>query len=128
MHDDKTATDDRVTTLFHDTAADVEVDVAALVRGGISRGRTRHRLHAAGTAFAAAVGVAGIVGVAVTVPGLGSNGNGGTGIAPAGAPVTPSTTTAKPPTSTTAKPDHPKSTPTGKPTNVPPPATADIPV
>ncbi|MET7276983.1 hypothetical protein ABZS29_02035 [Kribbella sp. NPDC005582] len=125
MHDDKTATDDRVTTLFHDTTAEVEVDVAALVRGGISRGRAKHRLHTAGTAFAAAVGVAGIVGVAVTVPGLGS---GGSGVAPAGASVPATSTTARPSTSTTAKPTHPKNNPTGKPTNVPPPATADIPV
>ncbi|MFB6723992.1 hypothetical protein ACFCV3_27685 [Kribbella sp. NPDC056345] len=118
MYDDKTATDDRVTTLFHDTTADVEVDVAALVRGGIVRGRAKHRLHTAGTAFAAAVGVAGIVGVALTVaPGLGS---GGSGIAPASAPA--------PATSTTAKPDQPKNLPAGKPTNAPPPATADIPV
>ncbi len=120
MYDDKTATDDRVTTLFHDTTADVEVDVAALVRGGIDRGRAKHRLHTAGTAFAAAVGVAGIVGVALTVaPGLGSGG--ASGIAPAGAPAP------VPVTSTTAKPDKPEKTTNDKPVP-PPPAKANIPV
>ncbi len=125
MHDDKTATDDRVTTLFHDTTADVEVDVAALVRGGITRGRAKHRLHTAGTALAAAVGVAGIVGVALTVPGLGSGGDGG--IAPAGAAASASTSVSTGP-SAKPTPDQGKVKPTGKSAIPPVPATADIPV
>ncbi|GAB3949047.1 hypothetical protein GCM10029976_081320 [Kribbella albertanoniae] len=132
MYDDKTATDDRVTTLFHDTTADVEVDVAALVRGGIVRGRAKHRLHTAGTALAAAVGVAGIVGVALTVaPGPGSGG--GSGIAPAGAPapVPVTDTTAKPDQHESTKPDQPEKKPTAGKSDKPlppPPATANIPV
>ena len=129
MYDDKTATDDRVTTLFHDTTADVEVDVAALVRGGITRGRAKHRLHTAGTAFAAAVGVAGIVGVALTVPGLGNGGNAGTGIAPAGASASASTTTnASTGPSAKPTPNQGKNKPTDKSAIPPAPSTADIPV
>ncbi|GAA1686151.1 hypothetical protein GCM10009745_33410 [Kribbella yunnanensis] len=116
MYDDKTAADDRVTTLFHDTTADVEVDVAELVRGGIARGRAKHRLHTIGTAFAAAVGVAGIVGVALPL----ATSTSGNGIAPAGAPA-PAVTSTK----ATAVP--PKGKPSDKPLP-PPPAEADIPV
>jgi hypothetical protein len=125
MYDDNiTPGDERVSTLFHDTAREVEVDVAALVSGGITRGRAKHRLQTAGTAFAAAVGVVGVVGVALTVgPGLGSG-----GVAPAGAPAVAASTPAPlvPPTSKPVRP--PAGKPSGKPTNVPPPATAEIPV
>jgi len=126
MYDDNvTAGDNRVSALFHESTAEIEVDVAGLVRGGITRGRARHRLHTIGTAFAAAAGVAGIVGVALTVgPNLGSGDN---GIAPAASSSKPTSA----PTAATAKPSTapPKSKdPAGKPTNVPPPATADIPV
>jgi hypothetical protein len=132
MYDDNiTPGDERVSTLFHDTAADVEVDVAALVHGGITRGRTKHRLQSVGTAFAAAVGVAGIAGAALTIgPGLGSSGNGsGQGEAPVAASASAKPTPV--PTASSGKPSMagPRSNwPGGKSTNVPPPATAEIPV
>ncbi|MFI5731963.1 hypothetical protein ACIA49_17695 [Kribbella sp. NPDC051587] len=129
MYDDNiTPGDERVSTLFHDTARDVEVDVAALVSGGITRGRAKHRLQTAGTAFAAAVGVVGVVGAALTVgPGLGSG-----GVAPAGAPAVSASTPTPlvPPTSKPVPPpaNKPSGKPSGKPTNIPPPPTAEIPV
>jgi hypothetical protein len=84
MYDDNTTdSDGRVSTLFHDTTAHLEPDVAALVQGSVERGQVRRRRNAIGTAAAAAVAVAAVVGTAVNLaPNVG-----GAGFDPAGAPA-----------------------------------------
>ena len=84
MYDDDTGTDGRISTLFHDTTAQIEPDVSGLVRGGIDRGRVKRRWRNVGTAFVAAAAV-GVVGVAASV--VPSFGPDGAGTEPAGAPA-----------------------------------------
>ncbi|WP_026162560.1 hypothetical protein [Kribbella catacumbae] len=118
MYDDNTTdSDGQVSTLFHDTTTHLEPDVAVLVRGSIERGQVRRRRNAIGTAAAAAVAVAGIVGAAVNLtPNLG-----GAGFDPAGAPAgtavsTPSAasnpSTAPTPSAAPAKTAKPPTKPT----------------
>lgn len=92
----------------------MDVDVAALVRGSIDRGRRKHRRQTIGTTLAAAVSVAGLVGAVLTLAPLPTAGN---SIGPAGAST---------PTAVSPKPSAPMAT---KPTTIPtPPATANFPV
>lgn len=119
MYDDNTGTDGRISTLFHDSTADIEPDVSGLVRGGIDRGRIKRRRQNVGMAFAAAAAV-GIVGVAASVaPGLSPS---SAGFEPAGAP----TPAAASETSAVARPKATQ--PKTKPGTPPPIPVTDIPV
>jgi len=60
------ATDDQLTTLFHESTATLEPDVTELVAGGVARGRTARRRRRAGAALGA-LAVVGVVGLAVGI-------------------------------------------------------------
>lgn len=111
MYDDKTGTDERISTLFRDSTAEIEPDVPSLVRGGIDRGRVKRRRGNLGMMLAAAATVS-VVGVTAGV--VSTLGSSGTGFEPAAAPAT----------STPPKATDPKTKP-GRPPSIP---TADIPV
>ncbi len=118
MYDDQNDTDERISTLFRDSTAEVEPDVAGLVRGGIDRGRVKRRRSNLGMVLAAAATVS-VVGVTASV--VSTLGSSGAGLDPAGAPAAaPATSTVTPPKATT-----PRATKPGRPPSIP---TADIPV
>jgi len=69
------APDRQLTTLLRESTADLEPDVAELVAGGVSRGRTTRRRRRVGTTLAAAATM-GALGLALAVaPGLGDSGS-----------------------------------------------------
>lgn len=106
--------DERLSTLFQESAAQVSPDVAGLVQGSIDRGRARRRHQSAGTALA----VAAMAGVAVLAVSIGPGpGSGDAGFQPAGS------VSSAPPSATSAPR---KVTPTTSPSRVP--KTAGIPV
>lgn len=117
--------DARLSTLFHETTAEIDPDVSGLVQGGIARGQVKRRHRNAGTALAA-VAVVGVVGLGVSIaPSIGSGA--GTVVQPAGS--TGSGTTSAPATTTAGKTTTGKTAPAkSKSTGPLGGAVADIPV
>ncbi|ADB33501.1 hypothetical protein Kfla_4471 [Kribbella flavida DSM 17836] len=123
MYDDtNTPEDDRVSALFHRSAAELDPDVAGLVQGGVHRGRTKRRRRAVGATVAAVTAVGAVAMATSFAAGLGPAVTGsGTGVAgaPTATAATPSSPAGAPPTVTR---------PATKPDRLPPIPKAAIPV